>query len=212
MAKVSSYLVLLFICVLCIIGTVEPAKQRGRHSQQARPYIEASCKGTRYPNLCIQCLSGFANSFTIQNPEELAKVALSISLYRAHHTRWFLLKAAKQLQAVKAREYPAVSDGLKQIDDSVFQLSQSIRELRRMNESAVSDEVFWHISNVETWTSAALTDASTCLDEFPTGRNMSKMKATIKGKVLNVAQVTSNALALFHRYAAKYKAAAATRP
>ncbi|GKU88413.1 hypothetical protein SLEP1_g2683 [Rubroshorea leprosula] len=202
MAKFSFSLALLFVYVLCIIGTVEPGNPRGRQSR-GRPYIEA-CQGTRFPDLCIRCLSGFPNS-TIQNPQQLAQVALSVSLYRARHTRSFLLDVAKQLERMKAREYPTVKDCLQQIDDSVFQLSQSIRELRRMETAPVSDDFFWHISNVETWTSAALTDASTCLDEFPAGRNTSKLKATIKGKVLNVAQVTSNALALFHRYAAKYQ-------
>jgi len=32
-----------------------------------------------------------------------------------------------------------------------------------------------------------------------------KVKATIKAKVLNVAQVTSNALALFNGFASRYK-------
>ena len=123
-----------------------------------------------------------------------------------------MLKVAKGLKAIKAKEYPAVRDCLQQIDDSVNQLSQSIRELRRLDPKAgMTDEIFWHIDNVETWVSAALTDARSCVDEFP-GHRMSKMKATIKGKVLNVAQLTSNALVLFHQYAARYRAAATKKP
>lgn len=83
------------------------------------------------------------------------------------------------------------------------QISQSITELRCLGHEPVGDDFFWHLINVETWVSAALTDVSTCLDELP-GRKMSELKATIKEKVLNVAQATSNALALFHRYAARY--------
>jgi hypothetical protein len=49
-----------------------------------------------------------------------------------------------------------------------------------------------------------MTDASTCVDELP-GKDMNKLKAVIKAKVLNVAQTASNALALFQRYAAKHK-------
>jgi hypothetical protein len=66
----------------------------------------------------------------------------------------------------------------------------------------------WHISNVETWVSTALTDASSCVQSFP-GHRMSKRVATIKIKAKNVAEVTSNALALFHSYASSYKQAAA---
>ncbi|XWS45911.1 hypothetical protein CRYUN_Cryun14cG0019900 [Craigia yunnanensis] len=151
--------------------------RRSRHSG-ARIFIEDSCQTTRYPALCIKCLSQYANS-NIRNEQQLAQVALT--------------------------------DCLQQIDDSVNQLSQSIRELRRLDPKAgMTDGIFWHIDNVETWVSAALTDASSCVDEFPEHR-MSKMKATIKVKVLNVAQLTSNALALFHRYAARYRGAAANK-
>ncbi|OMO78571.1 Pectinesterase inhibitor [Corchorus capsularis] len=188
---------------------------RARHSRYPRArasFIEASCMTTRYPALCLKCLSRYANSSKIHNAQQLAQVALTVSLYRARYTRSYMLKVAKELEAMKAKEYPAVRDCLQQIEDSVIQLSQSIRELRRLEPRAgMTDDIFLHINNVETWVSAALTDASFCVDEFP-GRRMSKMRATIKGKVLNVAQLTSNALALFHQYAARYRAAANKKP
>lgn len=116
------------------------------------------------------------------------------------------MKVAAELEAIEAKEYQAVEDCLHQINDSVDQLSQSIKELQRFDRTQEAyDDSFWHISNVESWVSAALTDASSCVDEFP-GERMSKLKATVKGKVLNVAQVTSNALALFHRFASGYRA------
>ncbi|XWS35670.1 hypothetical protein CRYUN_Cryun20dG0016500 [Craigia yunnanensis] len=204
MAKLSLSLVLFFLFIFCInIGTVEPSG--------ARTFIEASCQTTRYPVLCIKCLSPYANS-DIRNAQQLSQVALTVSLYRARYTRSYMLKVAKGLKEIKAKEYPTVRDCLQQIDDSVNQLSQSIRELRRLDPKAeITDDIFWHIDNVETWVSAALTDASSCVDEFP-GHRMSKMKANIKGKVLNVAQLTSNALALFHQYAARCRAAATKKP
>ncbi|KAK8998396.1 hypothetical protein V6N11_083787 [Hibiscus sabdariffa] len=57
----------------------------------------------------------------------------------------------------------------------------------------MTNDIFWHIANVDTWVVAALTDVNRCINEF-SGHRMSKMKATIKSKVLNVAQLTSNAL------------------
>ncbi|XVF79865.1 hypothetical protein PTKIN_Ptkin15bG0024300 [Pterospermum kingtungense] len=207
MAKLSLSLMLFIFCIN--IATVEPSMTRPRRSR-ARTFIEASCQTTRYPALCIKCLSRYANS-NIQDAQQLAHIALTVSLYRARYTRSYMLKVAKELKAIRAKEYPAVRDCLQQIDDSVNQLSQSIRELRHLNPKAgMTDDIFWHIDNVKTWVSAALTDASSCADEFP-GHRMSKMKATIKGKVLNVAQLTSNALALFHQYAARYAGAAATK-
>ncbi|XP_054814359.1 21 kDa protein-like [Prosopis cineraria] len=197
----------------------QPSLYQRPHHRQYNPqtiaYIKASCETTLYPNLCLRCLYKFANS-NIQNPQHLTHVALSVSLSRAQYTRDYLLQVAKQFKALKnrndnGRDYFVLQDCLKQINDSVDQLGLSIKELERFNKipsTKINDGVLWHISNVETWVSTALTDASTCVDYFP-GHRMSKMKATIRGKVLNVAQVTSNALGLFHRYATKYRAAAA---
>ncbi|KAK3195030.1 hypothetical protein Dsin_026340 [Dipteronia sinensis] len=196
-------LLLMVLSISCIIGMVEPSFARRSRN---RAYLEASCRSTRYPALCVQCLLGYVNKTGLQNPQQLAQLALSVSLYKALHTRAYLLKVAKELKKIKAKEYQMVQDCTEQINSGIVQLSQSIEELRRLNqEEAFSDQSFWHRSNVETWVSAALTDATTCVDQFPV-RNMSKLKATIKGKVLNMVQVTSNALALFHRYAAKYGA------
>ncbi|RDX68460.1 Pectinesterase inhibitor 9, partial [Mucuna pruriens] len=171
-------------------------------------YIESSCQGTRYTDLCIRCLARFAN-FTIDGPQHLAHVALSMSLSRALQTRGYLLKVAKELEEFKNdRVYLTVQDCVTQINDSVDQLYQAIKELRRLNKRTIIDDNFlWHISNVETWVSTALTDASYCVQSFP-GHRMSKRTATIKVKAQNVAELTSNALALFHRYASKYHAAA----
>ncbi|KAG7998394.1 hypothetical protein I3843_01G256700 [Carya illinoinensis] len=209
MAQLDYSLLLFFSCLFSMSVMAEPAFARRSRSMA---YIEASCRTTRYPTLCIKYLSSYANA-NIQSPEQLAHLALSVSLYRALYTKTYMLKAAKELKASKAKGYQAMKDCLAEINDSVEQISQSIVELRRLGHesAAVGDDFFWHISNVETWVSAALTDVSTCLDELP-GRNMSKLKATIKGKVLNVAQATSNALALFHRYVARYRVAKAKKP
>lgn len=211
MAQLSRYLLLVILSSLLFISCMtEPAFARRSRS---RAHIEAACRATRYPVLCVQYLSNYTNG-TVQSPEQLAQIALSVSLYRAVQTRAYMLKVAKELEAASkmAEYYKAVKDCLAQISDSVNQLSQSIRELRRLScePEPAGDDFFWHISNVETWVSAALTDASFCLDELPGGNN-GKLKATIKEKVLNVAQATSNALALFHRYAAKYTEVGVTK-
>ncbi|PPS12801.1 hypothetical protein GOBAR_AA07854 [Gossypium barbadense] len=147
MAKLSLSLLLFFFFIFCInIGTVEPLS-RAAHSQ-ARAFVEASCRTTRYPALCVKWLTCHASSNTPPTAQQLTRTALTVNLYRARHVRLYLVKVAKELKATKAKEY-------------LF----------------------------------------TALTEFP-GQRMSKMKATIKSKVLNVAQLTSNALALFHRYAA----------
>uniref|UniRef100_A0A6N2MSA1 Pectinesterase inhibitor domain-containing protein n=1 Tax=Salix viminalis TaxID=40686 RepID=A0A6N2MSA1_SALVM len=203
MARTSLFIVLLLLSIVCLSGAMKPARPSRR--SRARAYVENECNKTRYPSLCIQYLAVSANS-TIQTPQQLAQAALSVSLYKALQTRTFMMKVAKELKAMKSKDYQAVKDCLDQICDSVDQLSESVRELHRLERLDVAggDDAFWHISNVETWVGSAMTDASTCLDEF-SGRDMSKLRAIIKAKVLNVAQTASNALSMFHRYAAKYK-------
>lgn len=188
---------------------------------KTKAYIESSCQGTRYPDLCIRCLAVFAKYSTIDGPQHLAHVALSVSLSRALHTKSYLLKVAKELLeefnnknvTTNRVVYLTVQDCEKQITDSVDQLSQAIKELRRLSKrsNTIDDSMLWHISNVETWVSTALTDASYCVQSFPSSHRMSKRTATIKIKAQNVAEVTSNALALFHRYASRYRAAAVAR-
>ncbi|KAI9108249.1 hypothetical protein K1719_020732 [Acacia pycnantha] len=209
-------LVMLLLSLFSIEALAKPSLKipHRRYDPQTVAYIEASCKTTLYPDLCLRYLYKFAN-LNIQSPEHLTHVALSVSLSRTLHTRDYLEQMAKQFETLKnsnkRRDYFALQDCLTQINDSVDELGHSIRELERLNKiptTSISDDVLWHISNVETWMSTALTDASTCADYFG-GHRMSKMK----GQVLNVAQVTSNALALFHRYATMYQAAAqAKRP
>ncbi|XP_050387133.1 pectinesterase inhibitor 7 [Argentina anserina] len=207
MAKLCLPLLVIFLSLFSLSRTVEPAfSGHTARRSRARANIEAACRTTRYPDLCIHCLSTYVKpNMTIQSPQELAQVALTASLYRALYARAFVLKVARQINTLK-RENQVVHDCLQQINDSVDQLSGAIKELRRLEKESVGDDLFWHISNVETWVGSALTDANTCVDALP-GPNMSKLKATIKGKVLNVAQTTSNALALFHRFAKRYRAA-----
>ncbi|KAI5391598.1 hypothetical protein KIW84_076422 [Lathyrus oleraceus] len=183
-----------------------------KHNSQTITYIKSSCNGTLYPNLCIRCLNKFSHS-TINGPQHLAQLALSVSLSRALQTRVYLLNVAKELKTIdrnNKRMFLTVQDCVNQINDSVDQLTQAIKELKRLNQfnTIINDKVLWHISNVETWVSTALTDASSCVQSFP-GHRMSKRVATIKVKAKNVAEVTSNALALFQRYASRYKLAAA---
>ncbi|TKY63698.1 21 kDa protein [Spatholobus suberectus] len=212
MAQLNLTLLVIFLSLLfSILATlVEPSSLARHDNSQAMTYIESSCNGTLYPNLCIRCLARYAKS-TINGPQHLAQYTLSMSLSRALHTRGYLLKVAKELKGVKnnKREYLIVQDCVDQITDSVDQLSQAIKELRSLNQggSTINDNMLWHISNVETWVSTALTDASSCVYSFP-GHRMSKKVAAIKVEAMNVAEVTSNALALFLRYASRYQQAA----
>ncbi|XVF52682.1 hypothetical protein PTKIN_Ptkin05aG0038000 [Pterospermum kingtungense] len=166
-------------------------------------YIVASCKATRYPALCVQCLSAYASAIR-QNEQHLAQTALSVGLSRAKSAAAYVAKMNK-VRGIKPRERQAVKDCIENMRDSVDRLSQSVEELGHVGRATGRDFV-WRMSNVQTWVSAALTDHNSCLDGFA-GKGMDgNIKAAIRQRVVNVAQVTSNALALVNRFATRHRA------
>ncbi|KAA8521900.1 hypothetical protein F0562_012786 [Nyssa sinensis] len=169
----------LFFLLLFTVGMAEPAVAT---NPSATSFIKASCKATRYPALCVHCLSSYAT--TIQQSErQLAQAALSVSLARARSATMFVSKMTK-VSGIKSREHLAVKDCIDNMGDTVDQLSRSIKELGHMGRIGGQDFT-WHMSNVQTWVSAALTDENTCVDGFA-GRGMDgNVKAAIKNRVLN---------------------------
>ncbi|MED6132527.1 hypothetical protein PIB30_019855 [Stylosanthes scabra] len=186
----------LSLLVICVVA-VTYARAATTSSSN---FIKSSCSTTRFPSVCVESLSVYANSIQ-QDPHELAQTALSLSLNRSESTRAFVTKCNK-LRGLKPREYAALKDCAEEISDSCDRLSKSLKELKLCK---VKGEDFrWHISNVETWVSSALTDDSTCGDGFSGNALSGKMKDSIRGTMVNLAQVTSNALSLITQYAAKY--------
>ncbi|XVF49337.1 hypothetical protein PTKIN_Ptkin04bG0003400 [Pterospermum kingtungense] len=176
------------------------ARSPAAGSSRASNFIKASCSATKYPAICIQSLAAYAPSIK-QSPRQLAQTALSVSVDRAKSTQAFVSKM-KKFTGLKKREYEAIKDCIEEMSDSVDRLGRSFQELKRVGE-AKGQDFSWHVSNVQTWVSAALTDENTCVDGFA-GRGMDgKVKASIRGRVINVAQVTSNALSLVNQFASK---------
>ena len=195
MAKVHS-LVSLLVFILCIsrmansTATGYPAKTSN--------FVKSSCSSTTYPPLCIRTLSTYSSK--IQNsPHQLALTALSISLDTAKSAKDFVSKLGK-FKGLKKMEYKAVADCFDQMGESVDRLSDSVKELKNMAKFKGQD-FLWHMSTVQTWVSAALTDDNTCLDGFAGKSLEGKIKNSIRARVVNVAQLTSNALALCNRFA-----------
>lgn len=192
---------LLLLLSLLYIASIAKSATLTRSSAIATNFVKASCSAATYPALCVQSLSLYATSIK-QSPRQLVQTALSVSLDRAQSTKTFVYKLTK-FKGVKAREMAAIKDCLEEIDDTVERLSQSVQELKKIDQSKGQD-LQWHISNVETWVSAALTDENTCVDGFSGKALNGKLKTSIKARIVNVAQVTSNALALINQFASKH--------
>ncbi|XP_021285602.1 21 kDa protein-like [Herrania umbratica] len=195
MARTSLVFLLLSLLYMACQATSPSAA-----SSRASNFIKASCSATKYPALCVQSLAAFAPTIQ-QSPRQLAQTALSVSLDRAQSTEAFVSKM-KKFQGLKEREYEAIKDCIEEMSDSVERLSKSVQELKHMGQ-AKGQDFSWHVSNVETWVSAALTDESTCVDGFASRALDGKIKASIRARVMNVAQVTSNALSLVNQFASK---------
>lgn len=161
-------------------------------------FIKTSCKATRYPALCVKSLSMYASTIQ-QSPKQLARTALAVSLDRARSASKYVSQLHKA-NGLKPRERAAVNDCSNNVGDSVYELARSAQELSRAGRKG-SAKFRWHMSNVQTWVSAAITDEYTCVDGLAETAGNGQLKAALRSRVVHVARLTSNALALVNRYA-----------
>ncbi|KAJ4829969.1 hypothetical protein Tsubulata_025445 [Turnera subulata] len=207
MAHLTISLMFLLISIFCISGTVvvessKPSYPR-RQSRAAAAYIQASCNKTSYPALCMEYLSMYANSSTIPSPLQMSQVALSFSIDRAQSTRSYI---SKELRATKGKERENLEFCLDRLSVCVdSDLSDSIREVHVLvSPRTPSDDVRSHISNVQTWVSAAMDDVTDCTESGSPGEKPIKLKGTIMVKLLNVEESICIVLDLFDQYAERY--------
>ncbi|CAI8595804.1 unnamed protein product [Vicia faba] len=163
-------------------------------------FITSSCSTTPYPTLCVESLSVYATTIQ-QDPHQLVQTALSLSLNKTQSTKGFVTMC-NTFKNLKPIEYAALHDCAEEISDSVNRLSRSLNELKLCKING--QDFNWHISNVETWVSSALTDETTCGEGFGAKALDGRIKASIKSRMVNVAKFTSNALSLIDQYAAKH--------
>ncbi|XP_024958718.1 pectinesterase inhibitor 9-like [Cynara cardunculus var. scolymus] len=169
----------------------------------AMNYVTASCKTTRYPSLCVRCLSTYARSIQ-GNDQLLAKAAISVSLNNAKSAAAYVTKLSRS-SGLKPREFQAMKDCVNGMNSCVPSLNQSVLELAKM--ARLTGQNFeWHMSNVETWVSSALTNQNTCARGFSDGSMNGPVKDAVIRRMSYVAQLTSNALALVNRFALRHKA------
>lgn len=140
------------------------------------------------------------SSKTQRSPRHKALAALSLSLSRTKSAESFVSNLTKH-KGLKQREKQPTEDCLQFLGDSIDLIRDSVQELRSLRGGASGRDFLWHISNVQTWVSAALTDDDTCLDGFADKALDGQVKDSIRVRVTNAVQVTSNALALVNQLA-----------
>ncbi|KAL1222021.1 Pectinesterase inhibitor 11 [Cardamine amara subsp. amara] len=198
MAKQIFYILFLFLLSTTKL-TASPSAAAAGTSKRAINFIQASCKATTYPAVCINTLSGYANSIQT-SPRRLAETALTVTVSQAQSMKLFVSRLAR-FKSLKKREVQAIKDCLEEINDTVDRLTKSIHEVKMCGSAKGRDQFWFHMSNAQTWTSAALTNANTCSDGF-SGRTMDgRIKNSVRARILNLGRGTSNALALINAFA-----------
>ncbi|KAH0644146.1 hypothetical protein KY284_032030 [Solanum tuberosum] len=156
MANLTLHFLLLFLYFHCILAIITESVT-SQTDPNTTNFIVTSCRTTLYPTICVQSLSAYANTIQL-NELELAHAALTVSLSKAKIASTYISKLTR-MRGLKPRELQAVKDCSFNMNDCVHQLERSIPELGQSGKLASRrDEFTWHVSNVQTWISAALTD------------------------------------------------------
>lgn len=201
MAQQIFYTLFLFLLSTTML-TASSAPVAAITSKRAINFIQSSCKATTYPTVCVNALSGYANSIQT-SPRRLAETALNVTVTEAQSTKLFVWRLGR-FKTLNKREIQAVKDCIEEIHDAVDRLTKSIHEVKMCDSAKGRDQFWFHMSNAQTWTSAALTNANTCSDGFA-GRVMDgRIKNSVRARIVNLGRGTSNALALINAFAKKY--------
>ncbi|KAI4357598.1 hypothetical protein L6164_001536 [Bauhinia variegata] len=173
----------------------------GYADSDAIDYIRTSCNTTLYPDICFSSLSPFANAIQ-QNPGKLARVAITVSLSRAHEMASYVNNLTREAEyGANSRASSALHDCFSNLDDAVHEIRGSLKQMRQIGAAGSGGESFrFQMSNVQTWMSAALTDEETCTDGFEDVPE-DPVKSDVCDRVTGVKKFTSNALALVNNYA-----------
>nr|CBA10126.1 PME inhibitor [Nicotiana benthamiana] len=159
-------------------------------------FIRTSCKSTTYPNLCFSSLSSRATAIGV-SPQLLAHESLTVSLETAQSTSAMMLKLA-HVRGLTPREVGAMHDCVEELSDTVDEMRKSLGEMKQLR----GKDFDLKMNDIQTWVSAALTDEDTCTEGFAGKVMNGKVKTVVRGKILEVAHLTSNALALINSLAA----------
>lgn len=155
-------------------------------------FIRTSCSLTTYATLCFNSLSTWSGAIQT-SPKLLSQTALSITLDTTRTTSLAMIKLS-QVHGMAPQEVAAMKDCIELLSDAVYELKKSLEEMSQPG----SKDFRLVKSDIQTWVSSALTDEDTCSEGFV---NDPKMKSVVRGKIVNVAHLTSNALALINNYA-----------
>ncbi|KAI4332636.1 hypothetical protein L6164_017528 [Bauhinia variegata] len=197
----SPFLFTTFLSLLFIISILHTASASSNSTATSnslkiyKAYIKKACNSTTYPKLCYNSLSSYASKIKT-NPLRLTMISLSLAQKAAKSALSTITKLST-LKGLTYQETEVIADCKENIDDTVYEIKQSLSVMKTFNGSSY-DEYQW--DNIKTWMSSAITDESTCTDEFDEMEVRPSLQKKINSTVVNVATITSNSLSLINNY------------
>lgn len=192
---------LIFLTFTTHITSTSAARPVSRQTNNIE-FIKTSCSSTTYPRLCYTTLATHASAIQTSSLL-LAHTALSVTLNNTQSTSAMMTRLLLQSHhGLSHREVAALHDCLEELSDSVDQLRKSLGEMGRL-EGKNFDLT---MNDIQTWVSAAMTNEDTCTEGFFESRNVvgGGVKNVVRGRVVNIAHLTSNALALVNNLASTH--------
>ncbi|XP_027110484.1 21 kDa protein-like [Coffea eugenioides] len=190
---------ILLICLSLTHFSTTATAARALSGATNTEFIRTSCSTTTYPKLCYATLSNHATIIR-SDPKLLAHAALSASLDSAKSTSSMMAKLS-QSHGMTPRQGGAMRDCVEELRESVDELKNSLDEMPQLRGSNFA----LTMNDIQTWVSAALTDDDTCMEGFAGKAMNGNNKIAVRDQIVNVAHVTSNALALINSYAALHR-------
>lgn len=161
-------------------------------------YVRNACSVTRYRNLCIRSLAPFSAAAK-DSPSFWARAGVAVTLTDAKAVARYLILLNRTRGGGGGSRYyrVALSDCMELFENAIDELHLSLGVLRSLTRRAFGTQM----GNLNTWLSAALTNAETCMEGFESQKRRRGVRL-IRGRVSRTSYIASNALALVNKLAA----------
>ncbi|KAL6906533.1 hypothetical protein ACP4OV_004134 [Aristida adscensionis] len=182
------------------------------------PFVRSWCAGTEYPSLCDATLAPYAGAVGA-SPARLAWAALTAAMGGARNATAAMRGMAAAMESGRGGPGPvaaaeAAQDCVSMLGDAVGMLRQSADAMARLGEeedkgqqAAASGggggrDVRFQVDSVQTWASAALTDADMCIEGFRgEAAGGGGAREAVRGHVAGVQHLAANALCIVNSMA-----------
>ncbi|MBA0616139.1 hypothetical protein Godav_016212, partial [Gossypium davidsonii] len=162
-------------------------------------FIKKPCRATSYPDLCFKSLARHASKIQ-GNPKLLAHAPLN--------TTFFAAQATSRIHSLRPNEVAAMVDCIAGLTDLVQKLQMSTKVMDeggkdnggvRVDDS--NDVIQVEMNDIQMWVNMGLEEEETCKNGLANMDVKGKVKKGIRKGIVNVAHLTSNALAFVKSFA-----------